>query len=391
MNLWKNTLFFIGVLVGCLSFSVTPVVHTPVAHGFKAMPAGTPVKLNLLMPLIFKPEWKIGYSYGVDCKPEDRQNDAELREAISKTLRAWLEPVKELQPARPIVDKFIYELQADFDPIQPDDMVGRDIEADLQGWRRVDLRVTFQCTHEGSSFAGIGDKFPPGVFMREGIKITPAMLFTLLHEIGHAFGLVDTYTNEFRPSSGGLRQTRGIQPASIMAMGLGYRDRKENHLPLIIGEDDKRGLIWLYKFFHENQAAKDCFFADYEFIEEEIICRPKHPLIFEVKHNPSKHTIQILKDDPNLNVNAQDVSGMTALHYAVMHEKVEVVEALLAHENINLALKNKQGHTPLDIAHETAITTRLVAMFPKNEPSKPSLDVAPAATLTTTWGAIKQR
>ena len=84
---------------------------------------------------------------------------------------------------------------------------------------------------------------------------------------------------------------------------------------------------------------------------------------------------------------------MTALHYAVLHEKVEVVEALLAHEDIKPLLKNKHGETSLDIALAAEHRT-IIKLFPKQEENtvqeKPR-DVAPRANLTRTWGAIKQR
>ncbi|MYB95036.1 hypothetical protein F4054_05965 [Candidatus Poribacteria bacterium] len=382
MNLLKkNNLFFIGVLVGCLFFSGTPVVHTPVAHGFiTGAGSGTLHEHILLIRDIFQPRWKIGYRYGADCQPAERQNGEALQEAITGSLRVWLQPLKELQLGRPIVDKFVYELQPDRNPDQPDDLELR---------RKVNLQVTFECT-QGRSVARRGVFLPPAAIMRMGTKITPEILTVLLHELGHAFGLADTYAREFLPSIGGLRHTEGIQPASVMAMSRNFPDDDN---PSSIGEDDKRGIIWLYRFFHDKQVIEDCFFADYVYIKELDTCRPKHPLIFEAKHNPAKHTLQILKDDPNLNVNAQDVSGMTALHYAVLHAKVDVVKALLAHEKIKPLLKNKEGETALDLALE-ANNPRIIALFPKqkeNTVQEKPRDVAPGTNLTTTWGAIKQR
>ena len=310
---------------------------------------------------------------------------------MSASLRSWLEPLKELQPGRPIVDRFVYELQPNFDPNQfnqfdnQPERLEKIREILREEFGDIDLRVTFECTI-GPSVAKIGGLFPPMVVMRMGTETTPSMLFVLNHEFGHAFGLLDTYVLVLR-SRGGLKGTIGTQPAAVMA-GHGFGDN-----PLTIGEDDKRGIIWVYKYHHENLAPGDCFFDDYVSVDYGKTtggCEPRYPLIFEVKHNPTEYALQILKDDPNLDVNAQDVGGMTALHYAVMYEKVEVVEALLAHENIKPLLKNKQGGTPLDIARE-ANHNAIVAMFPKNEPSKPSLDVAPGTNLTTTWGEIKKR
>ena len=380
----KMRYIFSMLLVVSLLFSVPPVVHTPEVHGFIPM-AGPGGVGKFLMPHIFKPQWKIGYRYGGECQPADRQNGELLKEAISTSLRTWLQPIKELKPARMIVDKFVYELQPDFDPLQPGDFHNRNIEEDRQEWREVDLRVTFQCRQEHGGVALIGHLFPPAVLMRMGSETTPEMLFILAHELGHAFGLADTYARPgLMDNQGGLRATTGKQPASTMA-SMSHHIHADRLPALAISEDDKRGIIWVYKYFHEKQEFGDCFFADYVFIEELGSCRPKHPLIFEVKHNHTMYALQILEDDPTLDVNAQDVSGMTALHYAVMYEKVKVVKALLAHEKIKPFLKNKYGETPLDIAQETNHAA-IIAMFPP----KP-LDVAPGTNLTTTWGAMKQR
>ena len=106
--------------------------------------------------------------------------------------------------------------------------------------------------------------------------------------------------------------------------------------------------------------------------EEQRGCIPKHPLIFETKHNVPLYALWLLRDDPIVDVNAQDVGGMSALHYAVMYEKEEVVKALLDHADIKPSLKNKHGETPLDIALATN-NTAIMDMFP--EPPRRKEDV----------------
>ncbi len=348
----KKTSYIFSLLLGvCLLFSATPV-----GDGFIVATFGLQLEgLQLLILKVHEPEWKIGYRYGVDCKPEDRQNGEALKEAISLSLRNWLEPLKELNPERPIVDKFVYELQPDYDPNQPND--------NLDGWRAVDLRVAFACPQgiHPRSGAGIGRLYPPDLRMQRGTKVTPPMFYSLTHELGHAFGLADTYQRPgFMRSRGGLDRTAGNQPASVMAMAVNASDTL-----ISIGEDDKRGIIWLYKYFYEDLASDDCFFADYVMEEEPRGCIAKYPLIFETKHNLPRHALQLLDEDPTVDVNAQDVGGMTALHYAVMYEKEEVVEALLAHKDIRHSLKSKEGQTPLDIALATN-NADIINMFPNS-------------------------
>ena len=336
------------------------IVRKPTQGKFIALSFGLQLEgLKLLITKVHEPQWKIAYRYGIDCKPEDRQNGKALTETISSSLRAWLKPLKEMQPARPIVDNFIYELQSDHDPNAPTEL------DNLEGWRTVDLRVAFVCTQERSR-ARIGRLYSPDLIIRRGTEVTPIMLYTLIHELGHAFGLADTYQrNGFMRSRGGLNWTAGNQPSSMMTM-VGYSESKTQ---IHINEDDKRGIVWLYKYFYENLASDDCFFSDYVFEEEPRGCIAKHPLIFETKHNHPRYALQLLKDDPTIDVNAQDVGGMTALHYAVMYEKEEVVKALLAHKGIKPALKSKEGQTPLDIALATN-NTDIINMFPEPPPRK---------------------
>ena len=308
-------------------------------------------ELKLLILKIDKPQWKIGYRYSTDCKSSERQNGKALTEAISFSIRRWLKPLKELNPDRPIVDKFIYELQADF--------ISPPLE-DVEGLRAVDLRATFKC-ERGLSYAAIGRIYPPAVFMKLGTEVKGLMLPTLIHELGHAFGLADTYHREgFMRSRGGLQGTTGIQAASMMSSHYHDGNKPMDDLK----EDDKRGIIWLYKYFYEGLVTNDCFFPDYVFVEEPRGCRPKHTLIFEIKHGYPINVLQLLKDDPSIDINAQDVSGMTALHYAAMHEHEEVVKALLARMEIKPFLTNKQGQTAYDLAVATNNAT-IIKMFPE--------------------------
>ena len=355
----KNNLFFTVVLVGCLCFNVTPVVH-----GFITMSGGRQLdSLNILMKKVHEPQWIIGYRYGAECTPEERQNGEALEEAMTLALRTWLEPLRELETEQPIVDKFIYVLQPDFYFVQdgdsyngkvnPDGSYTPELEEDLKAWREVDLRVNFVCALSGG-YAAIGDRLPPAVVILGGTKLTPLMTSTITHEFGHAFGLFDTYKTDSLPSEGGLDLTAGTQPASVMAMS-GYVHGRKRHegLAHAITEDDIRGIIWLYNYFYKGLTVKDCFFADYVYVEIKDwvgSCAPRYPLIFEIKHNLPGFALTILKEDPSIDINAQDASGMTALHYAVLYNKMEVVKALLAYKEIKPLLRNKDGETAYDIA-----------------------------------------
>ena len=95
--------------------------------------------------------------------------------------------------------------------------------------------------------------------MRKGIAAgpdNPSFIFVLVHELGHAFGLGDTYVRDRTPSTGGLAFTMGKQPAAVMAA----RFPGALPAPFALGEDDRNGIIYLYKYLYEDHPADDCFF-----------------------------------------------------------------------------------------------------------------------------------
>ena len=371
MKLLKKMRYIFSILlVVSLLFSVTPIVHGFMAYEHHG------VRYRNLAWRVHRKHWDISYRYGNDCSADQKRNPQELEQAITKALRMWLAPLRPLTK-RPIVNDFRYHLNADL--------------------AEVDMRITFECKIS-FSFARLNNRKNPDIVLREGTEV-PLIMSSIVHEIGHAFGLTDTYvgnnitgTDDFPISTGGLKETIGTQPPSIMSAHLDVgRDITK------LGEDDKRGIIWLYKYFFDGLAddcflpdgsrrffpqecdynflaIDDCFFSDYVFEEYPPGCVPKYPLIFEVKHGLPKYVLQLLEEDPQIDVNTQDDAAMTALHYAVMYEKEEVVKTLLAHKDIKPSLKDEQGRTPLDIAL-AAGHTAIIEMFPAIELPRRKEDV----------------
>ena len=282
----------------------------------------------------------------------------------------WLEPLREYTD-RPIVDDFRYLLDAD-----------RDVS---------DLSVVFHCDERRSSAAVLVGKSPQ-VDLRKGTKVTRNFMATFLHEMGHAFGLADTYLRVDKwgdplLDKGGLDSTKGTQPASRMSGALWKGD--ENNPAL--GKDDKNGIVWLYKVVHEGLSIRDCFFIDYELENPPLGCVPKRPLIFELKHGIEIHALWMLEEDETLDLNARDADGMTALHHAVINGYTRVVEALLAEDTITVNIFSNARRTPAQLARELKQLplAQLIEAHPTAQ--LPPWSVTSKGKLTTTWGHLKKK
>ena len=349
-------LYFTLTLTGCLLLSMTPA-----AQGFIAFEHERGQPVDTMIDKVHEPHWDIAYRYGDDCHLEERGNDAALTAAVTEALQMWLQPLRDYAQ-RPLVNDFRYRLRA--------------------VWKDVDFGIKFSCKI-GGSFAGVGGG-APSIDLRQGTEITQAFMMSLVHEMGHIFGLADTYLRgedwgKPELDKGGADSTKGTQPGAAMSGLTGFhRDGG------MLGRDDKNGIVWLYKLTYEGLALKDCFFPDYELEKDPLGCRPKYPLIFALQHGAEVRARIILREDAGLDVNVRDADGMTALHHAVLNNYTRVATALLQRADLKY-YKNNDGQTPLQLATKLGLAeiAALIAAHPK------ALAVDAKRTLTTTWGTLK--
>ena len=363
----KTNIILMLVVSGFLMFS-----SAITSYGFLSVQQqfGSDFPWNILMKKIHEKHWDIAYAFGEDCPEEIRDNPQKFEEAITESLQILLQPLQEIETKAPVVNEFRYQWH--------DKII-------FEALPNVDLIVINSC-ERGVSNAIISN-LSPIITLKVGFGMADIFKSHLIHELGHAIGLGDTYVgrNEAVRSmtKGGLRNTIGTQPASIMA-----GSRLFQHNLRFISIDDEKGIVWLYKVIQEGLAINDCFFADYKFESSPNGCVPKYPLIFEVMQGHEVYALELLNTDTSIDVNSRDESGSTALHYAVVHGSENVMNALLSRENIWVRPRNKDGFTPIAIARELGDdqTVQLLMKHPNH-----ALEVAAKHKLATTWSDLKQR
>ena len=194
-------IFMTVVAVVCLWFSFIPT-----AHDFAALPHHLDSWFRLLIDSVHNEHWDIAYAFSEEC-PEDRRAQAkELEEAITFALQTWLQPLREIETQAPIVNEFRFHQLPE--PITLNMLKQPELA-------HLDLVVHIFCKG-GRSSAGLTPREAARLTINAKIKIgTPGHTFILIHEIGHAFGLGDTYVDRARKPSvtkGGLAATVGTQP-----------------------------------------------------------------------------------------------------------------------------------------------------------------------------------
>lgn len=312
---------------------------------------------KILIKIVHKDKWRIGIKYDKDTNftPDQKK---ELEIAIEESLMVWLAPVRKhckKHNGKDVIAKF------EFVEIKPTRFhryqrrkakVPIDLEITFKkGWGRSHWRARltdglgmvrmFRGHRDNQRRYASGDNEIPQ-------NASGYSWNTLLHELGHAFGLADTYPKEGkRKSTGGSDKTSGKHPESIMSGQL-PKDRRVG-----LTYDDIVGIYGLYRLHVEGLGnKKECFSPEFKWDEGSKGCIPKYPVIFAAKYGNKFILSRLLLDDPDVDINETDPLGNTALHAAIEHrgddaKKVEKVVMHLLLEQINVNATNHKGQTPL--------------------------------------------
>ena len=284
---------------------------------------------GFLIKKVHLQEWKIAYGFfdNNNCKEFKDQHVQQLEQQLTKVFRLWLKPLsdKKNSAGLGIVDQFNYELRN----------VSQDVT--LEGDINYVMGLIIRC-EEGRSWAQSSFKGDPTIvhmfkLPSGGNSITDLRqyrLTTLMHEVGHAFGLADTYA-ESSPfvvgarysiaSTGGPSNTVGKQPLSVMNS---HSLVAIDHLNEIdITDDDRNGVEWLYRRYIEKNVKLDDCPDDYQYEDSTNGCTPKYLFVFTARQGSIEAIEGLLEADKLaqvININEQDSSGNTALHYAASKE-----------------------------------------------------------------------
>ena len=344
---------FIASVGGTLLFNANEQ-----AEGFMTFPQEYGLILGVIGQ-VHEDQWDIVYNFAPDCPASKftSENFSALERAIEKNIRLWLEPLQELaqQRNKRLVDKFtfhrvkLWRSEEDRDKSPTSRVASKNV-------LRIKPQMAFEflCQH-GNSTAWSSTRGLNRVQMSTTWAVDlisselPYSLGTLAHEIGHVFGLSDTYTGKLNvdpDKNGGIAQLVGNQPMSIMGS---YR--------IGLSEDDKRGIRWLYRYYYDkNVDLQDCLDDNYVFeqLNDEVGgCVPRYPMVFEARQGHASGIDLMLRDDPKIK-DIPDEDGYTALHYLSIYANIDrlsgAMEQYLLRNDFDINVKNKHGDTPLHLA-----------------------------------------
>lgn len=239
-------------------------------------------EINFLISKVHEPSWTIGYLYETCDEPypnlEEKEEGSELM--LMKMLNIWLDVIRNMPS---VTGKVVETINL--------------VNMRYRKGMEFDFIVNFRCptytVSDRNSFVN-PFKFPIEVSFGSSHERN---YFTVLHELGHVLGLMDTYNGNGSIKGTSFEyfgKTLGNQLPSVMSSQRFYRgedynfSNRNNSLSLTI--DDKRGLQWLYLnyFTDKIEDSNDCYFPGYKL---ELLhsngdkgCVPKNHLVFMLKN-----------------------------------------------------------------------------------------------------------
>ena len=309
-------------------------------------------------------ELVIGYAFADNNGCSTRYTDSQVKTDISDALNAWLDTLRGwsglVASKGPIVSKFTY-VKGQFvigTPLDTDIAIGKEKHirlANAEAYPSLQLWVTFQCYQGRSTYFWFKDASYAAITMLdEGLNIDYDT-GTLLHEIGHAFGLYDTYVEEAHGTTSDCGEDLivGCQPLAVMNL---HNMLFSIHGEKRLGVDDIAGIRYVYRDIHANEQTCP---ADYTNELTTSGCKPKHPLVFAIMNGDLLNAAAIIKnmnagqtnEELSALINKQDGKGQTLLHYAALRSASHGGDMyhLLIEHGANPLIQNNAGEMAIDI------------------------------------------
>lgn len=300
-------------------------------------------------------ELVIGYAFFDNNGCSGRYTDNRVQSDISRVLNAWLEPLRGwsglVASKGPIVDTYTY-IKGEVSDGSVSATDGNSIPH---------LWVAFAC-REGRSYYGFSITTNPGpavivMYNSMASNYGDYALSTLLHEVGHAFGLADTYVEQggdsrrYNESECGAAKIVGCEPLAVM----NKTSWLLHPLEVRLAADDIAGIRYVYRDIHAGERRCP---AEYTPDMSTRGCRPKDPLIFAIMNGDIPNADALIKqsgalsdEDVTALINKQDGTGSTFLHYAALRSAGHGGASYhwLIEKGADITIKNNDGKTARDL------------------------------------------
>ena len=318
---WLGWMIVVGILGACLEISDQEFAKQKFITFVQS--SGYVDFHSSLLLKVHNPAITVRYGFVPECI--EKYSDAQVTSDIGKVLRLWIQPLRDWSE-RPVnqetsnlqmVDTFNFVRGV---PVRsmPDSVNGGYVHkfASTSLSQGSELDVFFYCA-VGRSFM-LPRAYPMEIHMFDDMELEKYSLATLVHEVGHVFGLADTYVDEtgitggpgrFNQSVCGSKNMVGCQPLSIMNLTRWVVEDDNN---LQLGQDDIEGIRWLYRYLVTGDVQ-----CPQDFVAERSTggCVPSDPLAFALKQGDYDNVIELMVER-GVSLNTQDKEGNTILHYA---------------------------------------------------------------------------
>lgn len=354
---WLGLAIIVGILGACLEISdqesakqkFITFVQTGGASKFHAS----------LLYKVHNPAITIQYGFVPAC--QGKYSNAEVENDIRKVVDLWIQPLRDWNERPPLHDRngqlldstFVSNIQfVQGTPVRymPEKVNGGYIYYFPQK-QGSELDIVFYCRVGRSGMTT--NVNPMIIFMYDETDYNKYSLATLVHEVGHVFGLADTYVDgtgltggpgRFNQSVCGSKGMVGCQPLSIMNKSNWLIEDNTN---LLLGEDDIAGIRWLYRYIVTGDIQ-----CPQGFVTERSTggCVPEDPLAFALKQGDYDNAIELMIEQ-GINLNTQDKEGNSILHYAAQRAASHGGHAYkqAVKHGASPDLSNNAGKTPREI------------------------------------------